>query len=203
LHWSLSSHAICAALFPTIAKAASGSTPDKFYKGRSQEKTPLLQLKLFLLLSPIDGASSVLTGRTMCSVAGHFGPAIGGSSPSGFHCLFATKPVSSETSKAEPRSIGDHSSIRDSWPIAFSGYPRGPRVGCETRCPKHAAPNLSAETRSRTRVSRELDGHRQRRSPGWSGLVQRHSSCLWFQMLGVEAHSSLPHDQNDRGNLPR
>ena len=22
-------------------------------------------------------------------------------------------------------------------------------------------------------------------------------------MLGVEAHSSLPHDQNDRGNLPR
>jgi hypothetical protein len=69
LHWSLSSHAICAALFPTIAKAASGSTPDKFYKGRSQEKTPLLQLKLFLLLSPIDGASSVLTGRTMCSVA--------------------------------------------------------------------------------------------------------------------------------------
>jgi len=36
---------------------------------------------------------------------------------------------------------------------------------------------------------------------GWSGLGQRHSSCLWFQMLGVEAHSSLPHDQNDRGNL--
>src|ERR1700683_860642 len=138
--------------------------PDKFYKGRSQEKTPLLQLKLFLLLSPIDGASSVLTGRTMCSVAGHFGPAIGGSSPSGFHCLFATKPVSSETSKAEPRSIGDHSSIRDSWPIAFSGYPRGPRVGCETRCPKHAAPNLSAETRSRTRVSQEPDGHRQKKS---------------------------------------
>ena len=37
----------------------------------------------------------------------------------------------------------------------------------------------------------------------WSGLDQRHSSCLWFQMLGVEAHSSLPHDQYDRGNLPR
>src|ERR1022692_5133022 len=26
----------------------------------------------------------------------------------------------------------------------------------------------------------------------WSGLAQRHSSFLWFQMLGVEAHSSLP-----------
>src|SRR5579863_8458153 len=35
--------------------------------------------------------------------------------------------------------VGDHSSIRDFAPIAFSGYPRGPRVGCETRCPKHAA----------------------------------------------------------------
>jgi len=28
----------------------------------------------------------------------------------------------------------NHGSIRDSWPIAFSGYPRGPRVGCEARC---------------------------------------------------------------------
>ena len=37
---------------------------------------------------------------------------------------------------------------------------------------------------------------------GWSGFAQRHSSCLWFQMLGVEAHSSLPHDQYDRGNFP-
>jgi Bacterial-like globin len=27
---------------------------------------------------------------------------------------------------------GNHGSIWDSWPIAFSGYPRGPRVGCET-----------------------------------------------------------------------
>src|ERR1700684_2190154 len=25
----------------------------------------------------------------------------------------------------------------DSWPIAFSGYPRGPRVGWETVCPRH------------------------------------------------------------------
>jgi hypothetical protein len=31
--------------------------------------------------------------------------------------------------------FGDHSSIWDSWPMAFSGYPRGPKVGCETRCP--------------------------------------------------------------------
>src|SRR6266436_6886099 len=97
--------------------------------------------------------------------------------------------------------FGDHSSIWDSWPIAFSGYPRGPRVACETVCPRHAASNLPAETRSRTRVSREPDGHRQRNPQRWSGLDHRHSSCLWFQMLGVEARSSLPHDQHDGSNL--
>ena len=56
------------------------------------------------------------------------GPAFWVFSTSGFHCLIATKPVSSETSKPERRSNGDHSSIWDSWPMAFSGYPRGPRV---------------------------------------------------------------------------
>jgi len=95
-----------------------------------------------------------------------------------------------------------HSSIGDSWPIAFSGYPRGPRVPCETECPRHAAPSLATETRSRTRVSREPDGHRRRNLQRWSGFDPRHSSCLWFQMLGVEARSSLPHDQHDGGNLP-
>src|SRR6516165_8304281 len=85
--------------------------------------------------------------------------------------------------------------------LEISGYPKGPRVGGETTCPRHTAPNKSAETRSRTRVSREPDGHRQRRSPGWSGLDRRHSSCLWFQMFGVEDYSFLPHDQYDSGNF--
>jgi hypothetical protein len=35
----------------------------------------------------------------MCSVAGRVRPAIWGFSTSGFHRFFATKPVSSETSK--------------------------------------------------------------------------------------------------------
>ena len=43
--------------------------------------------------------------------------------------------------KQNGRPCGDHSSIWDSWPIAFSGYPRGTRVAWETRCPKHAVPN--------------------------------------------------------------
>jgi hypothetical protein len=173
--------------------------PGKFYKGRTQEKTPLPRLEFFLLRSPPDRARSVLTARTKCSVAGHYGPAVRVFSTSGFHRFLATKPISSETNKAERSSVGDHSSIRDSWPIAFSGYPRGTRVAWETRCPRHTAPNLPAETRSRTRVSREPDGHRQRNLQRWSGSNQRHSSCLWFQILGVEAHSLLPHDG---GNLP-
>src|SRR6516162_1910113 len=69
--------------------------------------------------------------------------------------------------------------------LEISGYPRGPRVACETTCPKHTAPNKPAETLSRTKVSREPDGHRQRRSPGWSGLDQRHSS--WNVLQNIPA----------------
>ena len=129
------------------------------------------------------------------------GPAFWVSSTSGFHRLFATKPVSSETSKPERRSNGDHSSIWDSWPMAFSGHARGPRVGCETRCRSTQCLTFRLRLALEPELSREPGGHRQRRSPGWSGLDQRHSSCLWFQMLGVEAHSLLPHDQHNSGNL--
>src|SRR5271169_308609 len=76
-------------------------TPSKFYKRGSQEKTLLRRLEVFLLRSPLDGAGYVLTARTRCSVAGHGGPAVWVFSTSGFHRLFATKPVCSETSKAE------------------------------------------------------------------------------------------------------
>src|SRR5580704_4047125 len=76
-------------------------SPDKFYKGRSQEKTLLLRPEFFLLLSPSDRARSVRTYRAMCSVAGHSGPALWVFSTSGFHRFLATKPVCSDTSKAE------------------------------------------------------------------------------------------------------
>jgi len=74
-------------------------TPDKFYKRGSQEKTLLQQLEFFLLLSPLDRARFVLTYRAMCSVAGQGDPVDWVFSTSGFHRFFATKPVSSETSK--------------------------------------------------------------------------------------------------------
>src|ERR1700682_4613243 len=78
-----------------------GLPPIRFYKGRSQEKTHLLRPEFFLLLSPLDRASSVLTYRAMCSVAGPCDPVNLVFSISGFHRLFSTKPVSSETNKAE------------------------------------------------------------------------------------------------------
>src|ERR1700674_1138432 len=74
-------------------------SPDKFYKGGSQEKTHLLRPEFFLLPSPHDRARSVLNCRAMDSGAGHCGPAVWIFSISGFHCFFATMPVSSETSK--------------------------------------------------------------------------------------------------------
>ena len=137
-----------------------------FYKGGSQEKTHLLWPEFFLLPSPRDRAQSVLACRTMDSACGHCGPAVWVSSLSGFHRLFATKPVSSETSKAERWSDANHGSIGDSWPIAFSGCPRGPRVDCETACSRYAVPSHPAETRSRTRVSREPDRPPPEKIPG-------------------------------------
>src|SRR5579864_8596525 len=146
--------------------------PDKFYKGGSQEKTLLRRPEFFLLPSPYDRAR-VLICRAIDSVCSAQWPSDLGFFYQRFSSPVATKPISSETRKAERWSGANHGSIGDSWPIAFSGYPRGPRVACETKCPRHILPNLSAETRSRTRASQEPDGHRQRRSPGWSGFDPR------------------------------
>jgi hypothetical protein len=49
-------------------------------------------------------------------------------SATGFHRLGATKPVRSETNQAARLSGANRGSIGGSWPIAFSGYPRGTRV---------------------------------------------------------------------------
>jgi len=59
------------------------------------------------------------------------------------------------------------------------------RLALEPECPE----NLTATARENTQ--------------GWSGLAQRHSSCLWFQIFGVEAHSSLPYGPHNRGRLSR
>jgi hypothetical protein len=72
-------------------------------------------------------------------------------SASAFHRFFATKPVSSQNQQSRTAvKFGDRSSIWGPWPIAFSGCLRGPQLGCETGCPKHAAPSLPAQARSGT-----------------------------------------------------
>jgi hypothetical protein len=63
-------------------------TKNQFYRRGSQEKTLTPRLGLLLLPAQRNEAEFVLTG-----------PAISGFSPSGFHRLFATKPVRSETHK--------------------------------------------------------------------------------------------------------
>src|SRR5437879_3928385 len=72
-----------------------GDEACQFYKGRSQEKTHLLRLKFFLLLSTLDRARSDLLFRALRSVAGQCNPVVWLFSTSGFHRFLATKPVSS------------------------------------------------------------------------------------------------------------
>ena len=119
-------------------------------------------------ISPIAGISLAFRPRRlsrMCLDRPHhslgswaWAREVGGFSRSGCHRLWARMPIQFRNQQAERRSSGDHGSIWDSWPIAFSGYPRGPRVFHETRCPRHTASRALPETRSRTKVSREPDG---------------------------------------------
>jgi len=102
-----------------------GPSPGKFYKGGSQEKTLLPRPEFFLLPSPRERAR-VRTCRAMGSVCRAQGPSDLGFFYQRFSLPFATKPISSETRKAEWWSGANHGSIGDSWPIAFSGCPRGP-----------------------------------------------------------------------------
>jgi hypothetical protein len=138
------------------------------FKGRSQENIHLLRLEFFLLLSPLDRARSVLTYRAMCSVAGNLTPWIGFSLPVVFITSSRRSLSVPESAKQNVVNFGDHSSIWDSWPVALSGCPRKPRVGSRLRCPRHAASNLPAETRSRTRVSRQNTQSLRRGHPRWS-----------------------------------
>ena len=147
-----------------------------------------------MLRSPLDRARSVLTFRARCSVSRDCAPVVWVFSTSGFSSLVRDEACQFRNQKAERWSGANHSSIGDSWPIAFSGYPRGPRVGWETGCPKHAAPNLPAETRSRTRVSREPDGHRQRNPQRWSGRLPnyRRPISMWAGVCVGNIHRKTP-----------
>src|ERR1700730_1114134 len=85
--------------------------------------------------------------------------------------------------------------------MAFLDCPRGHRVPPETPCLKHGPDLSGGYFPSNPSVSRQLP-------PGIVSqvertLCQRRSSCLLFQIVGVETYLLLPNDQRDRGNLPR
>jgi hypothetical protein len=62
------------------------------------------------------------------------------------------------------------------------------------------APNGITDTHPRTRASQEPKGHARDESRN-GRVLHRRSSCLLFQMLGVETDSFLPNEQGDRRNL--
>ena len=86
-----------------------------------------------------------------------------------------------------------HDSIGDSRPIAFSDCPRETRINSETWCRGTLClRNQLRLTLESARLKNPTD-HRQKSIPGMDGYIsQRRSSCLLFQMFGVEAHSFLP-----------
>ena len=101
--------------------------PGKFYK-RSQEKNSFPAAGFFLTVQPTPWSRIVLVFRSRISGRCCVRAALMVFSARGFHRLGATKPVRSETNQAARSSGANHGSIGDSWPIAFSGCPRGTRV---------------------------------------------------------------------------
>ena len=79
-------------------------------------------------------AAHVIERDLFCSSApcarlrGNATPWFGFSLPAVFIASWRRSLSVPKPTKQNGGQVGDHSSIRDSWPIAFSGYPRGPRV---------------------------------------------------------------------------
>src|SRR5258707_15245998 len=87
--------------------------------------------------------------------------------------------------------------------MVFFDWARGHSVGSGARLLKARAwlvrwilPPKADRLKNPTATAR--NGSREDRT-----LCQRRSSCLWFQIVGVETDLLLPDDQRDGGNLPR
>src|ERR1700686_1975462 len=96
--------------------------------------------------------------------------------------------------------------MRDSRPIAFLGYPRGHRIDPETRCQTsaHRAPNECLDTHPRTRASQEPTWPPPRHENLGDHLgSMRCSSCLRFQLFGVETFLLFPKCQGNGRDLAR
>jgi hypothetical protein len=136
------------------------ATPDKFYKGRSQEKTHLLRLEFFLLRSPLDRGRSVLTYRAMCSVAGPCDPVVWVFSTSGFHRLFAIGRLPSDPDISSIKTstmITSSNSLRREWDahssaqastshhVRYRAVPRTNRTRTTASTHNHSATSSTSE----------------------------------------------------------
>jgi hypothetical protein len=106
--------------------------------------------------------------------------------------LYATKPVSSETSKAERGQVATIVLSGTRGPWLFLVIREGLGSNVRLRARGHTAPNKSAETRSRTKVSREPDGHRLKRFPEWCGSIQDTQAVCGFRCWASK-HTPLFH----------
>ena len=96
-----------------------------------------------------------------------------------------------------------HGPIGDSGPMAFFDCPGGHRVAPETRVFKHGPDFSDCYFPPKSSVSKSPTATAGKWFPKMGQtLSQRRSSCLWFQIIGVETYLLLPDDQGDRGNLP-
>jgi hypothetical protein len=92
------------------------------------KKTLLRWLEFFLLRRPLDGARSVLSARARCSVAGHYGPAIWGFSPSGFSLPVRNEACWFRNQQSGGGQLATIVLFRTGGAMAFSGFPRGRRL---------------------------------------------------------------------------
>src|SRR5579859_2694651 len=102
--------------------------------------------------------------------------------------------VESERAASETGCFrGNHGSIRGSWPMAISGYPRGHNVIWVTRCQSTRGRSHGLMLLS-NRASPEPNCPPRERIPETESLLHRRgSSCLPMPMFGVETHSFLPY----------
>jgi hypothetical protein len=89
---------------------------------------------------------------------------------------------------------GNHGSIRGSWPMAISGYPRGHNVKWVTRCQSTRGRISLTDTPLEPSISRTRPTTTREISQRWKAFLHRRcSSCLSRQVLWIETHSFLPH----------
>ena len=98
----------------------------------------------FLALQPVRSRKDLFwPSAPETRLVARCGEAIWFFHPSGFILMVVTTPFGVRNEQAGRLSGANHGSIRDSWSIAFSGYPREHRVGSVAPVPEARRPNFT------------------------------------------------------------